>query len=289
MMAKLVGVLAAITFVAALGLGFVYQKTTPKIEAQKRITDEVAMRTALPQAACGVFVKHETDSLTYYEGYRYPDTTGFVGYVVRASGRGYSSTIETMVGVDPSGRITGLKITHEQETPGLGTRIEEVRSTKTLLDALKELVGKGNPPVVAVTIGDSTESKCIEVIIKEASACACLDSLIALEDTSKVCNIVPRAFSLATKDSALCLSNPALTFEVAKKVMQKLREQQTPWFLEQFIGKSKANLLVVAGKTDRYIQAITGATMSSTAVTSSVREAITKLERAVGGFKEEKP
>jgi len=288
-MARLVGVLTVITFIAALGLGFVYQKTAPKIEQQKQITDELAMRTALPEAACGVFVECHADSLVYYEGYRYADTTGFVGYVVRAAGRGYSSTIETMVGVDPYGRITGLKITHEQETPGLGTRIEEVKSTKTVLDAIKELMGKGKPPRVAIDISDTTGSVCLEVGIADPNACACLDTLVASEDTTEVMRIVPQAFSMAPKDSAVYLCKPPLAFEVAKKVMEKLREQQTPWFLQQFIGKRKANLLVVAEKTDTYIQAITGATISSAAVTSSVREAIAKLEKAIGGFKEEKP
>jgi Na+-translocating ferredoxin:NAD+ oxidoreductase RnfG subunit len=56
-MIRLTLVLALITFVASLGLGFIYESTAPKIEEQKRIIDELARRTALPEAACGVFVR----------------------------------------------------------------------------------------------------------------------------------------------------------------------------------------------------------------------------------------
>ena len=149
-MIKLTLVLALITFIAALGLGFVYQSAAPKIEEQRRITEEAARRTALPEAACGVFVRKDVDGFVYYEGYTRADTTGFVGYVVKASGRGYSSTIETMVGVDPGGKVAGLKVIFQQETPGLGTKIEEVKSTKTVLDAIRDLVGEGELSLIHI-------------------------------------------------------------------------------------------------------------------------------------------
>jgi Na+-translocating ferredoxin:NAD+ oxidoreductase RnfG subunit len=44
--------------------------------------------------------------------------------------------------------------------------------------------------------------------------------------------------------------------------------------------------LVRAEETDDYIQAITGATISSVAVSESVRDAIKELGREVGGFEE---
>ena len=39
-------------------------------------------------------------------------------------------------------------------------------------------------------------------------------------------------------------------------------------------------------ETDEYIQAITGATISSVAVSESVRDAIKQLEQEIGGFEE---
>ena len=126
-MIRLTLVLAAVTFAASLALGFVYQGTKSKIELQDKLTKERARRIALPEAACGVFVEEKGEAIDYYEGYRKPDTTGFAGYVVIAEGKGYSSTIESVVGVDSYGRITGLRITGQQETPGLGAKSTETR------------------------------------------------------------------------------------------------------------------------------------------------------------------
>jgi RnfABCDGE-type electron transport complex G subunit len=291
-MLKLILVLALITFVASLGLGFVYEKTAPKIEEQKKITDELARRTALPEAACGVFkrVKYTDaagDSFIYYAGYRDARMERFVGYVTKAAGRGYSSTIETVVGVDSTGKITGLKITSQQETPGLGSRIEEVKTTKTVLDAIKELVGEGKPPVVAVDMVDTAGvSRCFEVGLKSEPICGEIGDLVARGDTAGVHRLASQAFGLNLQDSMMVFCSPGPTFDMAKAVMEKLRAQVTPWFLKQFIGKRKGSLLVTAEETERHIQAITGATISSVAVTESVRKALVKLDEAVGGFKE---
>jgi hypothetical protein len=91
------------------------------------------------------------------------------------------------------------------------------------------------------------------------------------------------------EDSSTVFSSPPLTFEVAEKVIEKLRREVTPWFLKQFMGKSYGSLLVTAEANDQYIQAITGATISSVAVSESVRETLRRLEAAVGGFKEAAP
>jgi electron transport complex protein RnfG len=44
-----------------------------------------------------------------------------MGYAFKSEGNGYSSLIETMVGIDTTGKITHIKIISQKETPGLGT------------------------------------------------------------------------------------------------------------------------------------------------------------------------
>ena len=283
-MIRLTLVLAAVTFVASVALGFVYQTTKPKIDLADKLTKESARRIALPQAACGVFVEENADGFVYYRGYSHPDTTGFVGYVVTASGKGYSSTIETVVGVDPSGKITGLRITNQQETPGLGTRIQEVLSTRTVADAIAEMVGHGQPQRVCVEVPVDTTKVCLDVTLRDTEGCTSLEKAVAEKDTAGVVALAPRAFGLGPADSALYLSGPGPTFTLAELVVAELRLRNTPWFLQQFIGKRAGHLLVRAEKTDQYIQAITGATISSSAVTDSIREAIQKLRAVIGGF-----
>jgi RnfABCDGE-type electron transport complex G subunit len=275
-----------VTFVASVALGFVYESTKPKIDLQDKLTKESARRIALPQAACGVFVEEKSNGFVYYKGYRKADTTGFAGYVVTAAGKGYSSTIETVVGVDPSGKITGLRITNQQETPGLGTRIQEVLSTRTVADAIAEMVGRGEPERICVEIPADTTVVCLDVTLREGEGCNALEKAVAEKDTAGVVALVPGAFGLSPADSAAYLAGPRSTFTLAEAVVAELRMRNTPWFLKQFIGKRAGSLLVRAEETDQYIQAITGATISSTAVTASVREAIQRLRTEIGGFEE---
>jgi electron transport complex protein RnfG len=288
-MIRLTLVLAAVTFAASLALGFVYQRTKPKIDEQAVLTKEMARKVALPEAACGVFVEEDGDEIDYYRGYRSPDTTGFAGYVVTAEGAGYSSTIETVVGVDPRGRITGLRITSQQETPGLGTRIQEVLSTRTVADAIADMVGRGQPEMVCVEVRVDTTVHSVDVSLLDSEACNGIEMAVAEVDTAGVALIAPAALGLGPEDSVLYFSDPGLTFRLAKAVIEELRLRNTPWFLAQFIGKSAGNLLVRAEKTEDYIQAITGATISSVAVSESVRDAIKTLEAEIGGFEEESP
>ncbi len=51
-------------------------------------------------------------------------------------------------------------------------------------------------------------------------------------------------------------------------------EPGRPWFEDQFAGKMVKDLHVVTGPTDTEIQALTGATITSRAVTDAVRESV---------------
>jgi electron transport complex protein RnfG len=53
---------------------------------------------------------------------------------------------------------------------------------------------------------------------------------------------------------------------------------EEPWFLSQYEGKTTKNLIVVKGMTSDKIQAISGATISSKAVTNGVRKGIEELK-----------
>jgi electron transport complex protein RnfG len=285
---RLTWVLALITGVAAMALGLVYSSTAPKIEVQQKIANQIARQTALPEAACGVFVRVGQDGFEYFRGYGNPDTTELVGYTVEAAGQGYSSVIKTVVGVDRSGRITGMKITSQAETPGLGTRIEEVKSTRSVLDALKEIAGKGSKEHVAVEVATPDGStRCLDIAVRIEPLCGDVESLISAGDTAGTVAAAARAFALGPDDSTFMFAETGRAFRVAQQALEELRKRTTPWFQQQFMGKAYGDLRVTTQETDRHIQAITGATISSVAVTESVREAIQHLEEVLGGFEEE--
>jgi electron transport complex protein RnfG len=109
-------------------LAAVYSVTKPRILEQKRLALEGALKTTLPDADVNAIIPVKSDEeVVYYKGFSKPDTTGLVGYSFVAHNPGYSSVIETMVGVDTSGAIIGMKILSQVETPGLGTKIEEIK------------------------------------------------------------------------------------------------------------------------------------------------------------------
>jgi H+/Na+-translocating ferredoxin:NAD+ oxidoreductase subunit G len=183
---KLAGALTLITVLAAGALSRVYLMTRDKIAEVERQRELNAMKAALPAASA--FEPDTTgDGFVYFRGFADSVKAGEpVGYVALALGKGYSSTIRTMVGVSPALEITGIKVASQQETPGLGTRIEEVR-----------------------------------------------------------------------------------------------RGEDDPWFQSQFKGKTEAAVKLLRGGGPQGIEAITGATISSRAVTISVREAVQRLDQVV--------
>lgn len=127
-MVKMGGLLLIVCTLAATALAGIYSITKPKIDFQKQSELQQALMTALPGAAPDAIFPVERDGrLLYYEGYQAADKQQLIGYAFVGTWPGYSSTIETMVGVDVSGKIIGLKVLDEKETPGLGTRTEEIK------------------------------------------------------------------------------------------------------------------------------------------------------------------
>ena len=124
---KLGGILLLICAIAGGALSIVNAITKPRIELQKKLALERALLSALPNADKNAIIPFEEAGLKFYKGYASPDTTNLSGYAFVAFGVGYSSTIETMVGVDTTFQITGLSVIHQLETPGLGTKIEEIK------------------------------------------------------------------------------------------------------------------------------------------------------------------
>lgn len=125
---KLGGILMLVTAIAGAALSMVNVITKPKIEEQKRLVTQRALVAALPTAdPDSIEAVTQNDQLEYYIGYATAAKKKIVGYAFIAKKYGYSSEIETMVGIDTTGKIIGLKVIDHKETPGLGTKIEEIR------------------------------------------------------------------------------------------------------------------------------------------------------------------
>lgn len=135
---KLILVLTIISVIAALLLGVTYNVTVDKIERQKELSSKEALKSVLPDAV-NFSQKIKGREIEYYKGL---DTDNNVtGYALMGEGRGYSSVISVMMGIDLQGGIKGIKILSQNETPGLGSKVEEVKSARTIWDLFKKKPG----------------------------------------------------------------------------------------------------------------------------------------------------
>jgi len=156
---KVGSILMLITTIAATALAGVYSVTKPLIEMRKREALNAAKTIALPGVDLRAIdeVKSE-DNVLYYTGYSDTNKTNLVGYAFLAKGKGYSSVIESIVGVDSAGYIIGIKILSQTETPGLGTKIEEKKYGETDSWFQRQFIGKPSEKLAVDLDGGTIES-----------------------------------------------------------------------------------------------------------------------------------
>ncbi|MBP6062919.1 MAG: RnfABCDGE type electron transport complex subunit G [Fusobacteriaceae bacterium] len=115
-------VLTGIAFLSALILALGNDFTAATIEANAKKVVEAARIKVLPVAK--TFSEEEGKEASGMKFIPGKDEAGnLVGYVVSASENGYAGAIDFVLGIDKEGKITGLDIVGSQETPGLGSKI----------------------------------------------------------------------------------------------------------------------------------------------------------------------
>jgi len=119
---NLILTLATIGIVSALILTFVYEWTTPYIQANQAETQRLAISEVLPGAE--EVEEVEKNGQIFFEGF---DADGNrIGVAYQNSGGGYNGMIDVMVGVNLDNQeIYKFSVLNHEETPGLGARITE--------------------------------------------------------------------------------------------------------------------------------------------------------------------
>ena len=137
-MLKEAAILFAITLLAGLMLGFVYELTKDPIRLQEEKAIQEACKKVFTQAAsfeetaytAGAVLTAEMNEMGVEIGkvYNALDASGVqLGYVVETtSSEGYAGEITLYMGVTSDGNLNGVSILTIGETPGLGMRAEEV-------------------------------------------------------------------------------------------------------------------------------------------------------------------
>ncbi len=152
----LVVILGLVCTIAGLALGLVYLATKDTIEAEVQNARREALLKVHPNASPEGFKLVETEleahgkPFTYYEVYDRPldDEAGkLIGYACEGRAGGYSSTIVVTVGLDADATtITGIKITSQQETPGLGANCEKIGSKTYIWNIFSPGDKEAGPP-----------------------------------------------------------------------------------------------------------------------------------------------
>lgn len=137
-------ILTAIALVCVFMLSHVERLTAPAIASRAREKKEQALALVLPGFAVGAERKTKVDGreFTWWEGEKKVEDAILKEKIVKGfafvtKSHGYSGDIEFMAGVDEAGKIMGLTIIGQTETPGLGARCVEVASRETLWDHVR--------------------------------------------------------------------------------------------------------------------------------------------------------
>lgn len=133
---QLGGILCAITLVVALALGAVNAVTASPIAEQNAQKIKDSLENVMPGAESeqidvpeGTTVTTETKnatSVTILSAYKMTKDGADAGYCVEVGPTGFGGAVDTMVGIDSDGKVTGISvISASSETPGLGARSTE--------------------------------------------------------------------------------------------------------------------------------------------------------------------
>jgi len=162
-------ILAVICIVASGLLAGVNVLTKTRIVAQAQAEEDSSLKEVFPEAAHFEAVK-SGEEIIYYKAH--DKDKRLLGAAFRASGKGYSSTIETMVGMLKDGTIKAIKILSQNETPGLGARVAEdsfaSRFSNRGLQNLNQVEAITGATISSRAVIDSVKKKAeeIKVLIK---------------------------------------------------------------------------------------------------------------------------
>lgn len=143
------GVLAIMALLVSVALGLADRGTRDAIAARKAEDLEASLRQVIPDRL------YDTDLLgdlvTVPMGphapplqiYRARHEGQVSALAFKVIGTGYAGPIEALVGIDPDGRILGVRVIAHRETPGLGDKIERRKSDWILAFDGRSLA---NPP-----------------------------------------------------------------------------------------------------------------------------------------------
>lgn len=156
--------------------------TAPLILENRLKLEQQARQEVLPAAKnfTAAEFKDEAASATipYFAGFN--EQGQLAGVVIKVAPKGYAGPIEMVLGLDFTGKISGVKILSQKETPGLGTKLSE----KVFVEPFKKLLAEKPAPVFMVKKDGGDVDAITAATISSRAFCSGVRS--ALEVFSKV-------------------------------------------------------------------------------------------------------
>jgi electron transport complex protein RnfG len=173
--AKLVLVLAIVCVIAAGGLALTYAATEKQIAVQEEKQMMESNLKALPLIKSSEGFKERTDLVKevkkqekdvvkVFEGSKDGKT---VGWVVQVGPRGYGGPLIFAVGIDSRGKVTGMAIIDNKETPGLGQNVQKPEFQEQFIGKSAKDALEVKKDIDALT-GATISSKAVTLGVKEA-------------------------------------------------------------------------------------------------------------------------
>ena len=181
---KMGAALVIFATVACVALAFVYDATAPVIAENNVKKTILAQKELFPDAEfaeiTGEIVSFNA-AVTFDAVYTAKKNGKLTGVIINSSSGGFNAPISALVGVSSEGKITGVQILINTDTPGLGSNasnpayfIDKPAKTKTFYGQFTGMsvddtvtVEKDGGKVVAITAA-TVSSRAVALLVSEA-------------------------------------------------------------------------------------------------------------------------
>ena len=153
-----------VVLLSAVLLAVVYSITIVKIEENEKEREKENIKIIMPDAKSFEYKDN------YYVLFSDENKNNIIGYIFKTASKGYGGNVICNIGIRKDGKISGIVVVSHSETPGLGSKIEEVKSGENEPYYLKRFKDKSENELGSVeTISGATiSSKAVIGCVKES-------------------------------------------------------------------------------------------------------------------------
>lgn len=155
-------VLVSICLVITAALALTNQATAPVIAAAEQKARDASMQVVLPEGS-GFEMMEGLEGLPENVLPQIYKANNDAGYVIFVTGKGFGGDMSIIVGISGEGKITGTKVLTHAETAGIGTKVVDDGSAFQ-----QQLIGMGDTSGIQATSSATVSSNGMKAAIQSA-------------------------------------------------------------------------------------------------------------------------